>query len=171
MSAAHPGFERAERVLDGPPTDGHRLGQAIEPGLHLVEDAFVQPALDPLVLVGCASGIEDASLAGRQIAVVIHIIATIRADLALGQMLAGWTGVVIMLDIVDEVSAREEAAVWVVRGLRLWDDGEDAGCLAGKHLVSVEIAAIRQHGQFIATRRFLPCVPSTSAVSDRCRYW
>jgi hypothetical protein len=52
---------------------------------------------------------------------VINIIATIRADLALGQMLAGWTGVVIVLDIVDEVSAREEAAVWVVRGLRLWE--------------------------------------------------
>src|SRR5271156_6613419 len=26
VGAAHPGFERAERVLDGPPTDGHRLG-------------------------------------------------------------------------------------------------------------------------------------------------
>jgi hypothetical protein len=89
---------------------------------------------------------------------VINIIATIRAHLALGQMLVGWTGVMIVLDIVDEVSAREEAAVWVVRGLRLWDDGEDAGSLAGKHLVSVEIAAIRQHGQFIATRRFLRLV-------------
>jgi hypothetical protein len=60
---------------------------------------------------------------------VINIIATIRADLALGQLLASWTGVVIVLDIVDEVSAREEATVWVVRGLRLWDDGEE---LCGK---------------------------------------
>ena len=47
-----PGFERAERVLDGLPTDGHRLEQAVEPGLHLVEDAFAHPALDALVLVG-----------------------------------------------------------------------------------------------------------------------
>ena len=40
VSGAHPGFERSEGVLHGLPADRHGFGQAVEPCLHLVQDAF-----------------------------------------------------------------------------------------------------------------------------------
>ena len=57
MGSAHPRLERPERVLDGLAADGHGVRHAVEPVLHLVEDAFVFPALQALVFVGRALGL------------------------------------------------------------------------------------------------------------------
>ena len=44
---------------------------------------------------------------------MVDLVTMVRADLAFGQMLAGRTGVSIVLGIVDEVGTGEEAALWV----------------------------------------------------------
>jgi hypothetical protein len=74
VGASHPGLEGPERMLDGLSSDAHGVGHALEPGLHLVEHAFVLPALDPLQLVRGASGFERAGEAGGQVTVVIDVV-------------------------------------------------------------------------------------------------
>ena len=60
-----------------------------------------------------------------------------------------------MLGVVDEVLPGEEAALGVAGGQGLGNAGQDAGSLAGQHLVAIEIAAIGQHGEFL-TRHHVP---------------
>jgi nucleotide-binding universal stress UspA family protein len=49
VGGAHPRLEGTERVFDSLPSYAHRLGHAVESVLHGVKDAFVFPALDPIV--------------------------------------------------------------------------------------------------------------------------
>ena len=79
VSASHPRFQGSERVLDGLSADAHRVGQLVEPGLHLVKDAFMLPTLDPFELVRRALGFERASKAGGQVAVMIDVVFAIRS--------------------------------------------------------------------------------------------
>lgn len=116
VGASHPRFEGAEGVLDGLPADAHGVGHVIEPDLHLVHDAFVLPALEPLELVGRAFRFEGAGEAGRQVTVFVHIVLAIGSGAAAGQLFACGAGVVIALRVEDEVMTRKEAALGCAGG-------------------------------------------------------
>jgi len=55
----------------------HGVGHAVEPGLHLVEDPFMPPTLDPFQLVRLALRFERAGQAGGQVAVMVDVVLTI----------------------------------------------------------------------------------------------
>ena len=69
VGASHPRLYGSERVLDGLSTDAHGVGQLVEPGLHLIEDAFMLPTR--------ALGFERAGEAGGQVTVMIDVVFTI----------------------------------------------------------------------------------------------
>ena len=77
VGASHPRLYGSERVLDGLSADAHGVGQLVELGLHLIEDAFMLPTLDPFELVRRALGFERAGEAGGEVAVVIDVVFTI----------------------------------------------------------------------------------------------
>jgi hypothetical protein len=52
---------------------------------------------------------------------MIDVVISIRSHEPLGQLLARWAGVLIVPRIVDEVMAREEAALGCAGGVRLGD--------------------------------------------------
>ena len=62
-------------------------GHVVEPGLHLVEDTFVFPALQALMLVGRAPGLERAGRTGGEVAVMIDIVLSVRTHLSPRQVL------------------------------------------------------------------------------------
>jgi hypothetical protein len=64
-------------MLDGLPTDAHSIGHMIQPRLHLVEDMFVPPALEPLELVWGALRPERTGEASRQMTVMIDVVPSI----------------------------------------------------------------------------------------------
>ena len=122
VGGAHPCLERAERMLDGLPADAmaSACGRA---WLASRRARLVLPTLQALDLVGGASRLERAGQARCEVAIVIDVIASVRAHLSLGQVFSGGTGVAIVLGVVDEVRLGEEAALGVAGGLRLGDDG------------------------------------------------
>ena len=77
VGASHPQFEGSERMLDGLPTDAHSIGHMIQPRLHLVEDMFVPPALEPLELVWGALRPGRTGEASRQMTVMIDVVPSI----------------------------------------------------------------------------------------------
>ena len=85
------------------PSDRHGFRQAVEPCLHLVQDAFVLPAFDAFDLIGRALRLQRARRAGCKIAVDLDIVLAVRAHGALGQMFACGAGVAVMLGVVDKV--------------------------------------------------------------------
>ena len=83
------------------------LGNAVEPVLHGVKDAFVFPALDPLRFLGGALRLERTGEASGQVTVLIDVARAVGSGLRPGQVLAGWAGVVILLGVVDKILAGE----------------------------------------------------------------
>ena len=74
---------------------------------------------------------------------------TVQASLeSLGQLLPSRAGVVIVLSVVNEVMAGEQAALVGPHGF--WNARRNAGSLARQHLLAVEVAAIRQSCEFFA---------------------
>ena len=77
VGAAHPRFEGSERVFDGLSADAHSVGYVVEPGLHLVEDVFMLPTLDPSQLVRRALRFERAGKASSQMSIMIDVVLAI----------------------------------------------------------------------------------------------
>ena len=44
MCGTHPGFQRAERMLDGLPSRSHGIGGLVQAGLHRIQYVFMLPA-------------------------------------------------------------------------------------------------------------------------------
>lgn len=126
----HPRFEGSERVLDSLPSDAHGIGHPVEPRLHRVEDAFMFPALDPLQLVRCRAGLERTGEASGQMADLLDLAAAIRSDKRSRQMLTGRAGVMVLLDVVDEVLPGESASLGIAGCQRLGHAGQHAGIFA-----------------------------------------
>jgi hypothetical protein len=63
VGRAHPGFDRAERVLDRAAPQCHRVGVASQALPHVVDQVLVLPSRDPAFLAGGAAGLEGAVLA------------------------------------------------------------------------------------------------------------
>jgi len=137
-------------MLNGLSADGHGVGHAIERSLHFVEDAFMLPALESLVLRGRAFALERASRTGRKIAVVVDVVMSIGARLSLGQAFAGRAGIVIVFRVINEISNGEEAKLVVAGGHCLGNAGQDASSFASQHLLAAIIASVSQHGDFFA---------------------
>jgi hypothetical protein len=60
------------------PRDPH-IRRSIEPGLHLVEDVFMLPTLDPSQLVRRALRFERAGKASSQMSIMIDVVLAIRS--------------------------------------------------------------------------------------------
>src|SRR5215470_17364258 len=77
-------------------------------------------------------------------AVLVDVAAAVRPDKPSRQMLAGWAGVMILLGVVDEILAGEQAALGVARSQCLRHNRGDARAFAREDLVAVEVAAVGQ---------------------------
>jgi len=64
MRIAHPGFQGAERVLDGFPSNPHAFGSKVQALLHGFKHVFMFPAGHFPLLVGGALRLEGTLLAG-----------------------------------------------------------------------------------------------------------
>src|ERR1700755_677305 len=62
---AHPGFQRAERMLDSLSADPHGLWRTIKAPLHRLDDRLMLPSFDPALLAGRALVMNRACLAVR----------------------------------------------------------------------------------------------------------
>src|SRR5262250_3781848 len=83
-------------------------------------------------------------------AVLVDVAAAVRPDKPSRQMLAGWAGVMILLGVVDEILAGEQAALGVARSQCLRHNRRDARAFAREDLVAVEVAAVGQGGDLLA---------------------
>src|ERR1700730_14125919 len=108
VRTSHPRLESSEWVFHGLSAHAHGIWHSIKPGLHRVQDAFVLPALDPLQLFGRAAGLEGAGKTSCQVTVLIHVVPAVRSDRRSGQVLTGWTGIVVLCGVVEEVPQCEE---------------------------------------------------------------
>src|ERR1700730_13641545 len=96
VRTSHPRLESSERVFHGLSAHTHGIWHSVKSGLHRVQDAFVLPALDPLQLFRRAAGLERASEASRQMAIMIDVVPAVRSDRRSGQVLTGWAGIVVL---------------------------------------------------------------------------
>jgi hypothetical protein len=144
VRTSHPRFESSERVFHGLPAHAHGIRHSVKPGLHCIQDAFVLPALDSLKLFRRAAGLEGAGKTSCQVTVLIHVVSAIRTDGRSGQVLTGWTGIVVLCGVVEEVPQCEEPALGTAGGQSFGDAGQHAGVLARQHLIAVEVAAVSQ---------------------------
>ena len=64
VTSAHPVFEGSEHVLDRSSPDAHRIGHALQPILHRLDDVLVFPSFDAPFLAGRALCLERAGGAG-----------------------------------------------------------------------------------------------------------
>jgi hypothetical protein len=64
VSGTHPGFDRAERVLDCLAPLAHFLWMLVEPALHRLKNVLMLPSGDPSLLAGGAAVLDGAGLAG-----------------------------------------------------------------------------------------------------------
>src|SRR5207253_4861745 len=145
---------QALRVPNGCSTvcrHAHSLGHAVEPVLHPVEHVLIHPALDATQLGRRAPGFERTGETGAQVAVEIEVLGVICPTFGLGEFRPRRAGVMIVLGVVDEVLPGEEAALGAARRQGLGYDRRDARAFAGQDLVAVEVAAVGQGGDLLAT--------------------
>jgi hypothetical protein len=64
VRGAHPGFNRAERMLDHLAPLAHGLWVLVEPALHRLEDGLMLPARDPALFGWRALALDRAVRAG-----------------------------------------------------------------------------------------------------------
>lgn len=65
MRIAHPGFQGAEGVLDGFPSNPHALGGTVQALLHGLEHFLMFPTSNTAVLAGRTFCLKGTLLAGR----------------------------------------------------------------------------------------------------------
>lgn len=64
VRSSHPGFDRAEGVLDRLAPLAHLLRMLVEPALHRLENVLMLPSGNPSLLASGAAVLDDAALAG-----------------------------------------------------------------------------------------------------------
>src|SRR5205814_4331968 len=98
-----------------------------------------------------APGLERAGEAGAQVAVEIEVFGVIRPAPGFGELCARRAGVMVVLGVVDEVLPGEEATFGPARRQSLGHHRRDARAFAGQDLVAVEVAAVGQGSDLLAT--------------------
>lgn len=61
---AHPGFDRAKRMLDRAAAKGQRIGITAQPLPGSIDEILVLPPVDPSLAAGGASAVEQAGANG-----------------------------------------------------------------------------------------------------------
>src|SRR5688500_1105352 len=103
MSCAHPGFDRAERMLGRVPSHLHRIWVCVEPPLHVIKHVLVLPSADAPVVCRGALRAQCAPRAGRR-PVLVDGHTPLDASEAANGILASWTEERVPLTVVHEVT-------------------------------------------------------------------
>ena len=106
VGCAHPGLDRAERVLDRLAPLAHLLWMFVEPALHRLENMLMVPSGDQSFLAGGAAMLDGATLTGGG-PVAAQDQAFVLSREGVGEPLAGRTNVNILRRHVAEVLLAE----------------------------------------------------------------
>jgi len=109
-------------VLDELLAQGELVGVGPNPSLHGFEEVFVDLTRHaPTALVAGASAFEGTLAAGGGVGVVADLAFLLDGGETIGQRLAGWAEVAVVLGVVGEVLFGEEATLAVGGGVGLGD--------------------------------------------------
>ncbi len=102
VCGSHPGFDRAEGMLDRLAPLAHLLGMLVEPALDGLENILMLPTRDPALAARRALGLERTAQTGCR-PIATQRLAVFLVRIPIGQPLAGRATIDIVLDDIDEV--------------------------------------------------------------------
>jgi len=106
VGCSHPGLDRAEGMLNRLAPLAHLFRMFVEPALHRLKNVFVLPSGDPSLLTGGATVLDGAALAGVG-PIAAQDQSVFLGRVVVGELLAGWTHVNVLLSHIAEVLLAE----------------------------------------------------------------
>src|SRR5262245_47721132 len=131
-------------MLDGFAPQLHGVWLAIQSRLRSLEDVLALPSPHAPLLARRAVALERA-LPTRVRPIDVDHAAVFCTRHAVRELLPGWTHVVIVLAMVDEVILVEPTSGPCIRRRTFRNIDVDAGVLAGGDLLAVEVAFVGEH--------------------------